>query len=78
MLRNRRIGCSVSGVTQFISKHGLHALKEWLTRGYASIAAYDEKYALDLGSARTFICHALGPIVTPIPVPGAGFNLRNV
>jgi hypothetical protein len=43
MLRNRRIGCSVSGVTQFISRHGLHALKEWLTKGYANIAAYDEK-----------------------------------
>ena len=34
MLRNRRIGCSVSGVAQFITNRGIDELKEWLNDGY--------------------------------------------
>jgi adenosylcobalamin-dependent ribonucleoside-triphosphate reductase len=42
MLRNRRIGCSVSGVAQFTAKHGIGALQHWLTQGYAAIQRYDQ------------------------------------
>jgi len=45
MLRNRRIGCSVSGVAQFISQHGLHTLQQWLEQGYAAIQHYDKEYS---------------------------------
>lgn len=45
MLRNRRIGCSMSGVAQFITKHGLHTLKDWCEQGYAAIEKYDEIYS---------------------------------
>jgi adenosylcobalamin-dependent ribonucleoside-triphosphate reductase len=45
MLRNRRIGCSVSGVAQFISQHGLHELQGWLERGYNKIQEYDRDYS---------------------------------
>ena len=37
MLRNRRIGCSVSGIAQFITTRGIHELKEWLEAGYDTI-----------------------------------------
>jgi len=45
MLRNRRIGCSVSGVAQFISQRGLHELQGWLERGYDKIQEYDKSYS---------------------------------
>ncbi len=45
LLRNRRIGCSVSGVAQFVRDRGLHTLKEWLERGYETIEHYDKIYS---------------------------------
>lgn len=44
-LRNRRIGTSVSGITQFIDNNGLDELKHWLTEGYDTIQYYDEVYS---------------------------------
>ena len=45
MLRNRRIGCSVSGVAQFITSRGIHELKEWLESGYDIIQEWDKQYS---------------------------------
>ena len=45
MLRNRRIGCSVSGVAQFITKRGLDELKVWLENGYDIIQEWDCMYS---------------------------------
>ena len=45
MLRNRRIGCSVSGVAQFITKHGLHEFRNWLEKGYDTIQKWDNQYS---------------------------------
>ncbi len=45
MLRNRRIGCSMSGVAQFITKHGIHTLKNWCEEGYKAIEHYDTDYS---------------------------------
>jgi len=45
MLRNRRIGTSVSGIAQFIQSKGLHALKVWLEEGYKSLEEHDKKYS---------------------------------
>jgi len=45
MLRNRRIGCSVSGVAQFITNRGIHELKEWLETGYSTIQDWDKQYS---------------------------------
>ena len=45
MLRNRRIGCSVSGVAQFITKHGMEELRKWLERGYDIIQEWDCMYS---------------------------------
>lgn len=40
-LRNRRIGCSMSGLAQFIEGRGLDELKRWCERGYEAIQQYD-------------------------------------
>ena len=45
MLRNRRIGCSVSGVAQFITNRGLGELKNWLNNGYDVIQEWDKMYS---------------------------------
>lgn len=45
MLRNRRIGCSMSGIVQFIAERGLHELKNWCEEGYKKLEKYDEVYA---------------------------------
>jgi ribonucleoside-triphosphate reductase len=45
MLRNRRIGCSVSGVAQFITKHGMEELRTWLENGYDTIQDWDKQYS---------------------------------
>ena len=42
MLRNRRIGCSMSGIAQFIANRGVGALKEWMDTGYNHIQELDE------------------------------------
>ena len=41
MSRNRRIGCSISGVAQFISDRSLSHLKSWLYNGYKHLRQYD-------------------------------------
>ncbi len=45
MLRNRRIGCSVSGVAQFIGHRGTDTLRSWLNDGYQAIQRYDKIYS---------------------------------
>ena len=45
MLRNRRIGCSVSGVAQFITHKGIDTLKDWLNNGYNVIQEWDKMYS---------------------------------
>ena len=45
MLRNRRIGCSVSGVAQFITNRGLGELQNWLESGYDTIQEWDKMYS---------------------------------
>ena len=45
MLRNRRIGCSVSGVAQFITHRGIDKLKDWLNNGYDVIQEWDNMYS---------------------------------
>lgn len=45
MLRNRRIGCSLSGVSQFVGKRGISTLVTWLEKGYKTVCDWDEIYS---------------------------------
>ena len=45
MMRNRRIGCSMSGIAQFLGTRGSHALREWCDAGYETIQRYDKVYS---------------------------------
>lgn len=45
MLRNRRIGCSVSGVADFTDSHNMEILREWLNETYETVQHYDNVYS---------------------------------
>lgn len=45
MARNRRIGCSMSGLAEFVEDRGFSKLREWADEGYKFIAHRDEKYS---------------------------------
>lgn len=43
MHKNRRIGSSISGIVQFLEKHGQYQLQEWLEIGYDHIQQIDQE-----------------------------------
>lgn len=45
MQRNRRIGCSVSGVANFADNRGMTELRNWLNQGYTTVRTYDSIYS---------------------------------
>jgi len=45
MLRNRRVGLSMSGIAQFITNRGYKAMKEWMNDGYKTVLYYDKVYS---------------------------------
>lgn len=45
MLRNRRIGCSMSGIAQFLANRGTGVLQEWMDKGYHHIQKLDKEYS---------------------------------
>lgn len=44
-MRNRRIGCSMSGVVQAIAKIGIGEFRKWCEDGYKTIQSWDEIYS---------------------------------
>ncbi len=71
MLRNRRIGCSVSGVAQFITNSGLDKLKNWLENGYDHIQELDKKYSDWLAVPRSIKTTSVKPSGTVSLLAGA-------
>jgi len=45
MQRNRRIGCSVSGLAAFADVKGLPVLRDWLDKGYDVVQKWDTMYS---------------------------------
>lgn len=43
--RNRRIGCSLTGLVQFINRRNKEILKEWCDEGYAHLLKLDEQHS---------------------------------
>eukprot|EP01103_Thecamoeba_quadrilineata_P002911 TRINITY_DN12759_c0_g1_i1.p1 TRINITY_DN12759_c0_g1~~TRINITY_DN12759_c0_g1_i1.p1 ORF type:complete len:756 (+),score=104.70 TRINITY_DN12759_c0_g1_i1:91-2358(+) len=71
MLRNRRIGCSLSGVAQFITKNGINELKEWCTKGYDVIQCYDKSFSDWLAIPRSIKTTSIKPSGTVSLLAGA-------
>ena len=49
MIRNRRIGTSMTGIAQFAEKYGWSELRTWQDEGYKEIRKWDEMYSEWLG-----------------------------
>lgn len=60
-LRNRRIGCSVSGLAQFVEERGLEELERWLDAGYAELKRRDAQYSSWLGVRESVKVSAVKP-----------------
>ena len=45
MLRNRRIGLSITGIATFLGNHNISELKEWMESGYNLAKDYDKIYS---------------------------------
>jgi ribonucleoside-triphosphate reductase len=70
MLRNRRIGTSMSGVAQYLEKYGIDQLKQLCERGYAAIQKYDEIYSDWLCIPRSIKTTSIKPSGTVSLLPG--------
>lgn len=49
IMKNHRLGNSISGVAQFEAKHNLHTLRKWLKNGYTYLKDCDEEISEMLG-----------------------------
>ena len=70
-VRNRRIGCSMSGITQFITKHGFDLLKEWCDKGYKYLKSYDEQISSYFNVNRSIKITSIKPSGTVSLLAGA-------
>jgi adenosylcobalamin-dependent ribonucleoside-triphosphate reductase len=71
MLRNRRIGCSVSGIAQFITHRGQGELKHWLEEGYCTLQKHDKTYSDWLAVPRSIKTTSVKPSGTVSLLAGA-------
>lgn len=87
LLRNRRIGCSASGITQAFTKFGRRAVLDAMDKGYDKIQYYDKVYADWLCIPRSIKTTSVKPSgtvsllcgVTPgIHYPISEYYIRNV
>lgn len=81
MLRNRRIGLSVTGITQFIGAHGMLEARDWLDHGYHISGYYDQLYSQWLGVNRSVRRTSVKPSGTVSLVvgvtPGVHYNVAS-
>lgn len=71
MLRNRRIGCSMSGIAQFISARNIEELRKWCEEGYKAIQKYDTTFSDWLAIPRSIKTTSIKPSGTVSLLAGA-------
>jgi len=71
MMRNRRLGISVTGVSQFVANKGINELKNWLKVGYDTLREYDNIYSDWFAIPRSIKLTAVKPSGTVSLLGGA-------
>lgn len=71
MMRNRRIGCSLSGVAQLIADRGIDEARQWCEAGYDTIQHYDKVYSDWLAIPRSIKTTSVKPSGTVSLLAGA-------
>ncbi len=69
--RNRRIGCSMSGIAQFLGKHSLETLQTWCQKGYAFVQDLDGKLSERFKVSRSVKTTCIKPSGTVSLLAGA-------
>lgn len=70
LLRNRRIGTSMSGIAMFLEKNGIHKLKEWCEEGFAYLENCDTIYSDWLTIPKSIKKTSIKPSGTVSLIPG--------
>jgi adenosylcobalamin-dependent ribonucleoside-triphosphate reductase len=87
ILKNRRIGTSMSGITQAIERHGRRQFMQWCDRGYSYIRSLDTQYSdwlcvresIKVTSVKPSGSVSLLPGVTPgIHHPHSEYHIRRI
>lgn len=71
MLKNRRIGTSVTGTAQFIANNSVGKLNRWLDEGYEAVQGYDEHLSEMFGVPRSIKTTSVKPSGTVSLVAGS-------
>lgn len=71
MSRNRRMGCSMSGIAQFLAAHGEAELTRWCDTGYAAVQQADAQSSAALHVPRSIKCTSIKPSGTVSLLAGA-------
>lgn len=71
LLRNRRIGCSMSGVQQFVAKNNINTLVQWCDEGYKTIRSWDKMYSEWLAIPQSIKVTSIKPSGTVSLLAGA-------
>ncbi|KAJ8524705.1 hypothetical protein ON010_g16411 [Phytophthora cinnamomi] len=71
MQRNRRIGCSMSGIAQFISNRGLNEFQRWCEAGYDRIQEVDKQISTHFAIPRSIKTTSIKPSGTVSLLAGA-------
>ncbi len=71
MQRNRRIGCSLTGVVQAIERHGYRSLLDWCDRGYAAVRERDRTLSAQWGIPTSIKLTSVKPSGTVSLLAGA-------
>src|SRR5690606_29933063 len=61
MAKNRRIGCSLSGVVQAIDRHGYRRMLEWCQAGYQALKRRDAELSRRLCVPRSIKLTSIKP-----------------
>ena len=75
MLRNRRVGASMSGIAQFVAKNGMETLREWCDEGYKQIEKTDESVSEWLAIPKSIKTTSIKPSGT-VSLLAGGTNIK--
>lgn len=76
MLRNRRIGTSLSGIAQFVSSRGIEEMRLWCDEGYDQVQRSDEELSDFFGVPRSIKTTCIKPSGTVSLLAGATAGLH--
>jgi adenosylcobalamin-dependent ribonucleoside-triphosphate reductase len=68
--RNRRIGCSMTGITQFLARYNMNDLKKWCEEAYKTIRSWDKVYSEWFAIPRSIKVTSIKPSGTISLLPG--------